>query len=102
MTTLEILKAARELISVPERWTQGAAARHKNGNVIGWNTANASCWCSTGAVMKCGLHHADSALSLLAEVTSVGSVPYYNDTHTHAEVLAMFDRAISIAEAENE
>ena len=27
MTTLEILKAARELLAVPERWTKGVGAR---------------------------------------------------------------------------
>lgn len=104
MTTLEILKAARELISVPERWTQKESARHKNGNAIDWYDPNASCWCSSGALSKVfgsGSYRSLTNCSGILNEVAGGSFVYYNDAHTHAEVLAMFDRAISIAEAEN-
>lgn len=31
MNTVDILKAAKELIGVPERWTKGESARDENG-----------------------------------------------------------------------
>lgn len=54
MTTLEILKAARELLSVPERWTKRAFGRDSNGESLGHlsrfllNVHKAVCFCSQG------------------------------------------------------
>ena len=99
MTPLEILKQARELISVPERWTQRASARSKNGDIVESNDVSAICWCSFGAIMRvCSYNHPER---WIAEEHLDDVAPNYikfNDTHTHAEVLAAFDRAIAAAE----
>ncbi len=104
MTTLEILKAARELISAPERWTQETSARTPDGRRCGALNANAVCWCSTGATLMFDPdnlgHFADSALGwqLMSDGYNDG-VERFNDTHTHAEVLALFDKTIARLES---
>ena len=56
-----------------------------------------------GAMETLSGYLAPGAISALyqaaEELGSTGGVIGYNDTHTHAEVLNMFDLAISIAEA---
>ena len=100
MTTLKMLKAAREMISGRHRWIRGAVAMSiANQHVLPWEP-DAVCWCSLGALQKTG---AKSKLycrsfALLAEQMDM-NVAGYNDTHTHAEVMAAFDRAIAAEEA---
>lgn len=104
-TKLEVLKEARELISVPERWTQDSSARDSYGEPVGPHSKYAVCWCSTGAIDKScggelgGLDLYRSATTSLREPMKL-PVIIYNDNHTHAEVLSMFDEAIRIAEME--
>jgi hypothetical protein len=99
MTPLEILKAARELISVPERWTQGGSARDRDGICVKSASAYAVCWCAAGAVYKTGCND-DASLRALRflDAVSGSTIEPFNDSHTHAEVLAAFDRAIAAAE----
>ena len=99
MTPLEILKQARELISVPERWTKGAFAYDAQDNDLGrGNATGAVCWCALGAIEHvvdgpCRGHAEDMLEDQMGE-----PVDLYNDRHTHAEVIAAFDRAIAAAE----
>lgn len=99
-TVVEILKEARELISVPERWTKMAYARDAVGNAVNWNDPTAYCWCSLGA-----LHRAaeNRALYHLAREFLRSSTPKtiadFNDETDHPTVLKAFDLAISKAEA---
>jgi hypothetical protein len=96
-----IYRDARALIADPEHWTRGAMARDaKEGP---WNTVRplapeAVSWCAYGALQKAqdGYH-----LSVMEELTSYMSrtlgasgVIHWNDTSTHEEVLAGFDRVI--------
>jgi hypothetical protein len=94
MTPSEILTAARELISAPERWTQEAFARDAGGNSCSEKLERAVCFCSWGAFHRAGY-------SIIAEHflrSEMDGMPgRFNDTHTHAEVLAAFDRAIEAA-----
>jgi len=102
MTPVEILKDARELISVPERWTQGANARTKKGMPIGSAEHNAVCWCALGAIGKNSLPSSTEkleAICFLVRQIDV-AVSAFNDEHTHPEVVALFDRAIAAAEAQ--
>ena len=95
MTTLQTLKAAREKITDPLRWTQGTWAR----DVQGWpveRDGDAACWCAWGAVtsVKAGVGAELAACDELHK-SAGGSFIAFNDTHTHAEVLALFDKAIA-------
>lgn len=83
MTTLETLKAARKSIENPERWTQGAF--RSNGA-----RCAASALCNTGADM----HSYTAAYTIMCDQVGKSLIDF-NDTHTHAEVLAAFDAAIA-------
>ena len=100
MNTLEILQAARELISVPERWTQGCLARNRAGKECSFRSNDSVRWCSIGALNKIStLNIVSHALVFLSKAVSVKTNKFstWNDTHTHAEVLQAFDRAIELA-----
>jgi hypothetical protein len=107
-TVVEVLIAARELISVPERWTKSAYARSADGRPIGpcgVASQDAVCWCPVGAVdrlVEDGTDLAAYALDYLQMVVGGGRVANWNDAQerTHAEVLAAFDKAIELARAE--
>lgn len=49
---LEDLKATRELLSEPEKWTKIAIARGPDGKVVGAGDPEAVCWCITGAAAR--------------------------------------------------
>ncbi|MCA3080557.1 MAG: hypothetical protein ING71_17415 [Rhodocyclaceae bacterium] len=98
MTPLETLKAARQLISDPAKWTHGWLARDADGNVSHIGEKDAACWCSMGAIFHVdGPERPNSyaALQLLGAAIGGKSVARFNDTRTHAEVLALFDAAIA-------
>ena len=98
-TVRDVLIRARERISVPERWTQGAVARDINGSDVMTHSKRAVCWCSMGAIKaEAGELQYRAALNFLTGIQGE-CVHEYNDTHTHTEVLAMFDKAIEEAEA---
>jgi hypothetical protein len=105
-TPLEVLRGARELLAYPERWIKGEDA----ADVIGQPLENgydegAVCWCLAGALEKvsgrtqdCGVEPAYQAVDdLIVDATNVRE---WNDApeRTHAEVLALLDRAIASAE----
>ena len=104
MTTLDVLKAARELISDPARWTQGFFARDGAGMPAYASDPRATRWCLEGALIKFCLGDASyaAALMVLRREQPVPQLPayVYNDDHTHAEVLALFDAAIARLESE--
>jgi hypothetical protein len=109
-SAVEILRAARERISDPESWTRGCEARTISGEGLNLGfEPGAVRWCMSGAVeaelgraITCWpLLEADEFGRLLNEGTGQeqDGVGVWNDNHTHAEVLAAFDRAIELAEA---
>jgi len=100
MTPLETLKAARDLISDPARWTQGEYARDADGIVIRPWSKNATCFCAYGAIQRFtetedAVSEADFFLKKTCTEKFQLDVVTLNDTHTHAEVLALFDAAIA-------
>jgi hypothetical protein len=102
MTPLETLKAARQLITDPAKWTQGVAARNRLGSSIDPLAENAFCFCSLGAirnVVASDDHAFERASDALRSHSPTGVAAAFNDTHTHAEVLALFDKAIAELEA---
>jgi hypothetical protein len=94
---LSTLRAARELISVPERWTQGELARGKSGRAVSPRGKAAVCWCAEGAISRYAPPYGDAwTPSIDALSSGLGEEAFaFNDTHTHAEVLALFDRTIA-------
>lgn len=82
-----ILIAARKIIENPDDWC-GHAPQTREEN------------CAATAVWKTGHNNdaqAAAAYFHLARSMGVKNVKDFNDTHSHAEVLAAFDRAIEVA-----
>lgn len=111
MTPVEILKAARELIAKPERWTRGCMARDELGNHVGVDDPEATCWCALGAISKASCCKDDDEWWIAAipaeevvrrKIVALGftmpAISSFNDSHDHAEVLALFDAAIASAQ----
>ena len=98
----DLLIAARWRISKIWNWTQGCSARDYKGRAVSLFDANASCFCATGIVDSVAMYthlsySVDPALRILRSAIPAReycTVPTYNDEHSHAEVLALFDRAI--------
>lgn len=107
MHPLEQLLAARKLIADPNKWTQGVLARTAARGRVSPESSYATCWCSLGALHRVTSNtHVDKRVHdlLLKAVWEVepsfkGFFYEYNDSHTHAEVLGCFDRAIASAGA---
>lgn len=107
------LKAARKLIEEPKGWTQGQFARDSEGFPMLPHSPIAVCFCSIGATLRATMGHTPrsaatpgqrqrhiGALDLLRGFLPAHSdIVTFNDTHTHEEVLAVFDKAIAAAEA---
>jgi hypothetical protein len=109
MQTLQVLKGARALITSPGHWTVDTRDNRHGGH------------CALGALsVAMGMSawtaedHCPEAVVVLAEATPAGKAPVeafngylsqvyiaaaivagYNNSHSHAEVLAWFDRAIA-------
>lgn len=99
MTTAEALAAARKLIDTPEKWCQNSYATTIKGRPTRPLDASAKCFCSAGACLVAtgNLYSpARDALDRLVAETH-RSVVTFNDHHstTHADVMALFDRAIA-------
>jgi hypothetical protein len=102
LTALQILKAARKLLSKPERWTQRVDARDAKGNPPR-RRQNAVCWCARGALYHVARASNDDftgAYQALAAADPLSSVTFYNDAvdRTHTQILAWFDSAIKRVE----
>lgn len=99
LTVLGTLEAARKLISDPSRWTQKTSARNATGRKVAANSPSAAKWCAYGAIDACSPHQilAARAVSTLGNAMGAFLVGEWNDTHTHAEVMAAFDAAIEKA-----
>lgn len=93
-TTPEILSEVEALLSDPTRWTQHAAARNTQGKGVAGAAADAVCWCPRGAVSRLAIGpdgmtspNWEAAVAAL-DTVSGGNIATFNDSHTHAEVLA--------------
>lgn len=108
-TTLEILRAARELIATPERWTKGWYARDTEGRGVFLHDLAAglgrpSCYCLDGAfiaVSKDSLATSRMGLAAALGFHWLEDMYIWQDAEdrTHAEVLARLDAAIQAEEA---
>jgi hypothetical protein len=104
MTPTDILRAARAKIERPECWTKGTPARNKSGRRVLPSSRSATCWCSLGALGAVALAWSRAEHFLVDAIPHpyVSSIITYNDagSTTHADILALFTRAIAAAEKE--
>lgn len=111
LTVLGLLERARELLSDVRRWTKGAYARNAQHEPCEPQDDGACQYCLIGALALAsggGLTEeeqkvfgaAESALCALLP-PRVGGLAQWNDYHarSHADVLALLDRAIETLEA---
>ena len=96
MTPQEILIAAKAKIDTPDKWTKGDFAQNSDGDPVPSKSPYAVCFCSLGA-----LYSLDIPPDLLGPVydaldKAMGdeTVTHFNDTHTHSQVMAAWDKAI--------
>lgn len=99
LSVKEILIKAKALIDTPEKWIKDVYFRKVGEN---------NCYCALGAICEVsGLlsYHISSSpagkhlKSVVDEHLQEGqSFAVYNDEHTHAEVMAAFDKAIETAD----
>jgi hypothetical protein len=106
-SVVDVLRAAREQISDPKWWIKDDYARDRYGNSVQPDDPAATCFCSIGALCNVqGLSpdEGDSlenpALAMLCKAAGSNSIATINDAGTHKGVLALFHRAIELAEAE--
>jgi len=108
------LEAVYALLEDPRRWTQEFFARTADGDGIDdafdvndegdslndYEQANhpaATCWCLYGAAYKCGIDDDRAYAEALLGELDLLEVVTFNDSHTHAEVLALLRAAIERA-----
>lgn len=106
--TTDILRRARALIDTPEKWTKDVLARDADGNQCDARSTDAKCYCIEGALLA-ACHELGMVFSTVMPfyrairlATPISrSVPDFNDREetTHADVLAIFDRAIATEDA---
>lgn len=101
-----IFEKTRNLLTDPEKWTQGVAARTKEKRACNYNDQNATCWCLVG-----GLWHSISQQKweygedmIWIKVRSLAdreafkegyhSCTALNDSVSHEEILSFLDECI--------
>lgn len=107
MKPSEILRAAKERIATPATWCQEVYAKDKWGLQTAEIGPDAAQWCALGAMhITKQTHHSDikstdyaKAMEYLLRVMrpECDSLARFNDNHTHAEVMTLFDTAIDYA-----
>lgn len=102
-TVLSTLKKALRLISRKESWHQGSYAGDKDGFECSLESKSAKRFCALGAVARqCEGGYVsnlfdDTVDELLIDLRKTGSmcgVATYNDSHTHNDVVKLFEKTI--------
>jgi hypothetical protein len=104
MNAKEVLVAAKNLLSDPNKWTKGEMARTINNVDVPFYAKNATCWCTLGAINKV-LFDANEetnklAFKYLSDAASSFGYRYIsdmNDEVDHDAVMKLFDAAIKLA-----
>lgn len=102
-TLADQLRAARALIDTPEKWIRNAWARTSTRGrlALSWADSRAKCFCVGGAIRRSDGRRWPLAEVVLRDAITTGHSTIYglNDdpTTTHADVMALFDRAIAKA-----
>ena len=95
------LRAAKALIATPATWTKNQYAKDSDGRHVHVDSEFAVCYCSIGAVIKATKAESrnDVWQALDDAVEECESIVELNDSHTHAEVMGVWNKAIATAEA---
>jgi hypothetical protein len=93
------LREARALIE--RGWTQKVGARDSGGTPVWGGEKAAVSWCAVGAICTVGAKMAPFRQA--NNLNGWGGISVWNDApeRTQAEVLAAFDKAIELAEAQS-
>jgi hypothetical protein len=106
MKPSEVLKAAREKISTPEKWTKGKFARNSLGLEVPFLDQAATCWCLVGAlsVFTHGNYLETRTYVARAIGSGVDSLSEWNDepTRSYLEIIDALTRAAQLAESEGQ
>ncbi|MDH7796406.1 MULTISPECIES: hypothetical protein [unclassified Beijerinckia] len=101
MTLKQDLTAVRDLLSDPNRWTQGWLAMNKHRLHVHPQNESATCWCLVGAGRKLlPFDRENEVNSALYHAIGDGrSIANFNDhpNTRHSDVLALLDKAIANA-----
>lgn len=97
MTVRQDLEAAKALIDTPRKWCKG---HYHTGGFHGYDQH-----CMIGAVLASDVNFASRDATREALVKALPAaerkLPHalatFNDNHTHADIMALFDRAINSA-----
>jgi len=104
-STVGVLRAAREKITDPNKWTREYSARNADGVGVDPLDPEAVRWCALGAMRVvnpngCIVGSPYEALTRALNPGSADGIADFNDHRTHEEVLALFDKAIAAEEKE--
>lgn len=102
MDALEVLTKARALIESPEHWVPRFPTREDEA--CNRFCAARAIWKirGFGEVSEAAETAAQRAYATLSAVVRPQEVPRFNDTHSHADVLAAFDKAIEEVRASSD
>lgn len=86
MSLREMLEATKAEIDKPQKWCRGISKDHRR-------------ICAVNAIDRLALAPRDynRVIAALHTATNGRSIAEFNDTHTHAEIMALFDQAIAQA-----
>ena len=103
---LRVLRNAQERIRDPKNWIKGCLARDKCGDPVYPDSRYAVQFCARGA-LQYENSEADDLLNQAAVKMGYASIyvggnalVHLNNTSDHSTVMAMFDRAIELRQAE--
>lgn len=96
ISTLDVLLAARKKIENPANWLNRCPSRDEEAR--GQFCAARALWTSSGDEDCYGAAEGD-AYGKLSAASGERHLPDFNDKHTHAEVLALFDKVIEAERA---
>lgn len=105
MTLKEDVQMLREFLTPPARWTKEYMARDNHNNYNLWNDKTAVKWHIIGAIRLLDIYSVELSLLLTdcipdEQPDNRSSFVAYNDAPnvTHADILALLDRAIEKAD----
>lgn len=99
MKTSEVLLAAKAKIGTPATWGKWNLASDSAGIYVEPDSLEACRWCLSGALRAVAGSAYGQVRSFMVPLTTCGYLTEYNDlpTTTHADIMALFDRAIEAA-----
>lgn len=112
MLISEFLIGSKDVISHEDHWCQNISSKTIDGSSICYADSEAYSFCSLGAIAKfclsIGYNFLEDDFKLVARATDYlsrmsraidGTQGYitFNDTHSHSEVMELWDEAIALA-----